>query len=173
MASGLINGKTALLLTPLVTATCSLFFARDEHLFLSGFTDKKHSALANKLLPTYFERFFYDSFPMLMSTLGGTFWGSLGAIYVTRPLLDRKGSYAWYVATAVLSMAHLGFVPMVAGPIKDMIDDGNADAEVEEEEKNVDKLKTWLGVNKVRMLTVDLAAFACAFIAAAKTLGVD
>lgn len=175
MASGLFSGKTVLLLAPLVSSTCSLFFGRDEHFFLSGLTKQPHRAGANKIIPSYFGYFFERGVFGVLALLGVTCSASVGAIYYAKPLLEEKGTLWWYGGAASMAVAHLLFSPWVIPSIK-ALDAAKATSDKagqdDGQETNAKHLEEWLRVNFVRTVTVDLAAFLCAFIAVGKTMNV-
>lgn len=175
MASGLFRGKAVLLIAPLVSSTCSLFFGRDEHFFLSGLTVQPHRAGANKIIPSYFGHFFKQGVTGVIGLLGVTFWASLGAIYYAKPLLEDNGSLWWYGGAASMAVAHLLFIPWIIPSVKALDaakQESDKASQDDGQERNVQHLDAWLKVNFVRTVTVDLAAFVCAFIAVGKTLNV-
>ncbi|KND93616.1 hypothetical protein TOPH_01553 [Tolypocladium ophioglossoides CBS 100239] len=162
MASGAFNAKAALLLTPLVSSTASLVLAWDHHIFLSVFTRRETQAHSNAILPQYWRVFFPRGLTQVISLLGVTTSASVAAVVAYRGLLQRRGALRWYVATAALAVGHLVFAPLVAGPIKSMLDDEGGEGKGKGEGEgrtNVDAQREWLRVNVVRMLTADLGAW--------------
>ncbi|KAF4466319.1 integral membrane [Fusarium albosuccineum] len=170
MASGaFFNPRTLLLVAPLVSSTCSLWYAHDQDFFLKLFTqapvDRKK---ANEILPTYIKTFFDSGVWYVVSLLGITFWTSLANIWLERPLLESRGSTAWYGWTAALALGHLAYVPAVAWKLQALWEDNAAAAGTD----NVGMLGRWLTVNMTRMLTTDLGAWLCAVVAISRTLAV-
>lgn len=166
MASGaFFNPKATLLVTPLVSATCSLWYAADQELFFRLFTLPSTRERSDALLPTYFKPFFNIGVWRVIALLGTTTWASVGCIYTAKPLLQSRGSLGWYAGAAALATAHLVYVPFVAPLIEAIVEDrGTA------EKTNVDVLGEWLRVNLVRTWTTDLGAWVCAVVAVTKTL---
>ena len=164
-----INGKAALLLAPLVSSTCSLWFSQDQHLFFSTFTQPALRARSNALLPPFWRSFFKKGLVRVVGLLAITTWTSVGSIYLHGNQLRDAGSYWWYAGAAAMGVSHLFFVPAVAPKIQAM-------SEGKEKEdakgKNVRAQDEWVSVNWVRMLTVDTAAWVCAMVAVAKTVKV-
>ncbi|OIW32346.1 hypothetical protein CONLIGDRAFT_266872 [Coniochaeta ligniaria NRRL 30616] len=166
MASKLFfDPLVALRAAPLVSATCTLLYAYDQHFFLGLLNRPDTRQHSRPLLPAFFRSFFREGVVFVVAMLAVTTWGSVANLYVNRPSLSARGSFGWYVAGAVLSSSHLLFVPGVAPSIK-RITGAEAGGE---EDVNAD-LDEWLGVNKVRMLTVDLAAWVACVVAVGKSL---
>ncbi|KAF4983184.1 hypothetical protein FZEAL_1341 [Fusarium zealandicum] len=170
MASGaFFNPRALLLVTPLVSSTCSLWFAWDQDMFLKIFTqepvDRKK---ANEMLPSYITAFFPTSLPRVVSLIGITFWTSLASIWLERPLLESRGSVKWYACTAALASGHLVYVPAVAWKLRALWED----ASEAEGTDNVGMMRRWLDVNMARMLTTDIGAWCCAVVAVSRTLSI-
>jgi len=200
MASGAFAGgidpKKALLLAPLASSTASLVFGWDQHLFLSLLTAAPHG---EAVLPGYWRALFPRGVAQVLALLSVTAGASAGAAWAHGGLLRRTGSLGWYAAAGVLALGHLGFVPAVAGRIRDLLEradgegagagagaglgdvnqkgvegeEGENGEEKKKEEKssksNVELQREWLQINLVRTLTTDLGAWVCAFVAAVKT----
>ncbi|KAJ9143175.1 hypothetical protein NKR19_g7008 [Coniochaeta hoffmannii] len=155
----------ALRAAPLVSSTCTLLYARDQQFFL-GLLNRPDTRRHSKgLLPPFFRTFFREGVAFVVAMLAATTWGSVANLYVRRAGLRARGAFWWYVAGAVLSSSHLLFIPGVAPSIKRI-----SDAKGEEGEDVNGDLDEWLGVNKVRMLTVDLAAWVACVVAVGKSL---
>ncbi|TWU70560.1 hypothetical protein ED733_000485 [Metarhizium rileyi] len=177
MASGaFFTPKKALLLAPFVSSTCSLLFAWDQNLFLTIFTSPELSDRVNPVLPGYWRVFFPRGLAQVVSLLGATTWTSVAALVCHGALLQRKGAWPWYVATAALAVGHLVFVPFVAPAIKYILDDeGGMSKErklAEPGSRNVDMQERWLWFNRVRLLTTDLGAWVCCVVGIMKTFDV-
>jgi len=78
-------------------------------------------------------------------------WSAVANLYPGTPNASR----CWYVAGLVAAVGHMAFVPIVMGPVKDIIDDKRG-KEVGEGSR-VDMAR-WVGVHKVRMLVANLPA---------------
>ncbi|PGH16122.1 hypothetical protein AJ80_05337 [Polytolypa hystricis UAMH7299] len=166
MASGLFFSPQKLLhLTPLITATSSLTYAHDENFYLSNFLYPAHQPLSNQILPSYFSRMFNTGVWIVI----GTHAVNIGSAIATLVSLKNQtgggsgilNSQAgkWYTAGLILSIAHFAFVPFVAYPVRDIVEDRS-------EGKSTGGLKRWLDVHRVRVLLVDLPCWMC-FLAAA------
>lgn len=173
MASKLFfDPLVALRAAPLVSSTCTLLYARDQHLFLgllNGPESRPHSAA---LLPAYFRGLFRQGVAFVVAMLAATAWTSAANVYApaARPRLRATGALGWYGAAAALSSAHLLFIPLVA-PSVTRICEAKGEGEGEGEGKDVNAaLDEWLAVNKLRMLTVDLAAWLACVVAVGKSL---
>lgn len=165
--------KTALLVAPLVSSTCTLLFGFDQDLFLRLLTLRSTYRDANSLLPAYWHVFLHRSLPRVLSYITTTAATSLAAIFVARPLLQRRGTVGWYAGAAACAAAHLAWVPWVTGPIKAMVEDEGVAIEEEEGLTNVDHQVGWLKVNLARTVTTDLLGWVCAVVAVTKTLAVE
>lgn len=167
MTSGLFfDPMAALAITPLVSSTCTLLFARDQHFFLRIFNTPENRPKSNKLLPTYFKTFFYTGLPGLVGFLGVTFWSCVGNYYWRHDALVSNQSLKWYLAGSGLALSHLLFAPFVASPIQAIVGNDRSKGEPTE------LLDRWLGLNLVRTLTVDFAAWACIVVAVIKNVAV-
>ncbi|KAF1808601.1 hypothetical protein P152DRAFT_424484 [Eremomyces bilateralis CBS 781.70] len=166
-----VNLRTALLVAPLISTSCSLWFAADQHFFLQIFTRPECRERSNVLLPDYFRAFFSAGLPRVVGLLGITTWASVGSIWQARPLLESHGSLKWYMATAALAVGHLVFVPAVAPRIQGIAEGGFERGHGGGQKSNVDLLREWLRINMVRTLTTDLGAWLCCLMAVSKTLG--
>jgi hypothetical protein len=165
MASRLFfDPLVALRLAPLVSSTCTLLYAHDQHFFLGLLNRPETRPHSTPLLPPYFRAFFREGVVLVIAMLAVTTWGSVANLYYVgraarAGAASGSGSWWWYVAGAALSSSHLLFIPAVAPSVKRISDAGEGGgADVN------GALDEWLAVNKLRMLTVDLAAWvACVF----------
>ncbi|KPM43997.1 hypothetical protein AK830_g2520 [Neonectria ditissima] len=168
MASGaLFNPRTLLLVTPLISTTCSLWYSHDQDRFLGLITqlDKKK---ADAILPAYIRSFFRRGTAEVVGLIAATVCSSLASIWLYRPELETRGSLHLYAWTAALAVGHLAWVPAVAWKLKALVDETAA----AEGTTNVGMMERWLRVNFVRMLTSDLGAWLCALAAVSTTLSV-
>ncbi|EAQ92063.1 hypothetical protein CHGG_00298 [Chaetomium globosum CBS 148.51] len=82
----------ALRITPLISTTCTLLYARDQDFFLRLFNHPaSHRAKSRPFLPSYWQAFFRRGIYLVVGCLGATFWSSLANLYVRRPMLHAKG----------------------------------------------------------------------------------
>ncbi|KAF5026520.1 hypothetical protein F66182_1380 [Fusarium sp. NRRL 66182] len=170
MASGaFFNPRVLLLVSPLVSSSITLWFARDQDSFLSIFTKPPvDRQKANEILPSYISAFYGSGPWAVLSFIGLTFTSSMASIYLEQPLLQSRGSLAWYGWSAALAFGHLAYVPAVAWKLKALWEDKSE----EQGTDNVGMLGRWLTVNKTRLFTTDLGAWLCAVVAVSRTLSV-
>ncbi|KAI0594413.1 hypothetical protein F4775DRAFT_574130 [Biscogniauxia sp. FL1348] len=166
MASGLFfDPMVALRAAPLVSSTCTLLYAWDQHLFLSLLNARQVREHSRPLLPPYFKTFFRKGLPMVLGFLTVTTSTAVANLYTQRAALQARGSLWWYTAGAALAVSHLGFVPFVAPSVQALMEASSED----DTNKTLDE---WLSVNMVRSLTVDLGAWIAVAVAVVKTLRV-
>lgn len=162
MASRLFfDPLVALRAAPLVSSTCTLLFAWDQHLFLSNFNLPETRKQTGLIISPYFKSFFQRAIWQVLGFITVTASTSVLNLYTGRPLLNARGSASWYMAGATLSAGHLLFVPIIAPKVRDLAEDTKGDSN--------DSLDRWLSINAVRGLTVDLAAWVACIIAVGKT----
>ncbi|KAI1641218.1 hypothetical protein F4809DRAFT_216543 [Biscogniauxia mediterranea] len=166
MASGLFfDPMVALRAAPLVSSTCTLLYAWDQHLFLSLLNARQVREHSRPMIPIYFKKLFYRALPMVLGFLTVTTSTAVANLYTQRATLQARGSLWWYTAGAALAVSHLGFVPFIAPSVKGMIEASSED----DANKSLDE---WLSVNMIRSLTVDLGAWIAVTVAVVKTLRV-
>ncbi|KAM0421443.1 hypothetical protein ACHAPT_010797 [Fusarium lateritium] len=111
------------------------------------------------LLTTFFRR----GLPFVVSLITVSSWSGVANVYVQRRTLHARGSLWWYVAGTALAAGHLLFVPWIAPSCQAIMENGEG-TDINQ------SLDEWLAVNSVRMLSVDLAAWAAFVVAVVKTL---
>lgn len=170
MASNLFfDPLVALRATPLVSTTCTLLFAYEQHFFLSLFNRPQTRPETRRFLPAYFTMFFAEGVVQVFGFLGVTAVSSLANLYLHNRgtvLLDEQGAYWWYAAAAGLAVSHLLYTPLVAPPVFAI----RGDRPLKQGEDVNTKLDDWLWANKLRMLTTDLGAWMAAVFAVGRTL---
>lgn len=150
MASGLFFDPLKLLrLAPLVTTTSSLMYAWDEHWFLSGFPRPEYKHHSEAMLPRYFRRFFEQGIWIVASLNTLTLSSSVANLLIDRPALDRLGSSRWYWAGLGFTVCHFLFVPLIAYPIRDIMEDRSKGHSTKD-------LKRWIDIHRIRVLVADL-----------------
>lgn len=165
MASGLFfDPLVALRVAPLVSSTCTLLYAWDQQFFFGALNAPERRTISQPVLSPYFRAAFYPGLVFVVSVLGVTTWSSIANLYTHRAALHANQSFVWYVAGAVLSASHLLFVPAIASSCKALID---TDSKESDASAALDK---WLSINRLRMWTVDLAAWGATIVAVTKTL---
>ena len=153
----------ALRALPLVSSTCTLLFGRDQSFFL-GLLNRPETRNASKpMLRTYFSDFFQSGVKFVVAAIGVSFWSGVANIFVRRTVLESRGSFWWYAAGSTAALSHLLFVPLVARPIQDIVEDKEG---VDPNER----LGDWIGVNSLRTWTVDLLGWVSFAMAVGKTL---
>lgn len=154
-----IDPLVALRAAPLISATCSLSFAWDQHFFLRLLNEPGTRENSKAMLSTYFPSFFRHATPYIVVLLSITMGTTIANLYIRPASLIATESTRWYKAGAIFAFGHLLFVPFVASSVKD-IHDQHGD--------NNNNLDRWLRVNAIRGLTVDLAAWVTFAIALSK-----
>lgn len=153
----------ALRAAPLLTSTCSLWFAWDQHFFLHIFNKPELRAKSNDLLPTYFRFFFRGGVTRVLVLISLTLSSSFATCFVNHDSHWANGSLRWYTAGMALAASHLAFVPAVAPKIQAIIEDSSNG-------QSTNDLDEWLKIHTWRGLTVDLAAWACFVVATVRNL---
>ncbi|KAK3290204.1 uncharacterized protein B0H64DRAFT_413624 [Chaetomium fimeti] len=165
MASRLFfDPVVALRAAPLVSATCTLLYARDQDFFLRIFNEPGNREKSRALLPSYWRIFFRRGVVVVVGCLAATFWSSIANLFVRRRALEATQSFWWYVAGAALAAGHLLFIPAVAPSVRAI---SNADKDGTDPNSALDG---WLVINRFRMWTVDIAAWAACAVAVTRTL---
>ncbi|KAF3769764.1 hypothetical protein M406DRAFT_248376 [Cryphonectria parasitica EP155] len=165
MASGLfVDPATLLRLTPLISSTCTLWFAWDQRVMYGTFAHRDLEEQSKAILPLWWKKVLeIHDIERVLFPLTVTSVTSIINIRKYGSLLRAKGSWAWYAAGAALAVGHLAFVPGVVYKIKAMIDDNGKGEAVEQQRR-------WLTVHTLRTLTVDLGAWVACVIAVARTV---
>lgn len=147
-------------LVPVVTSTVSLWFAFDQYFFLGIFLHKDVEPGAKHVLTPYWNTMIGTGLGYVIAPLLCTM-ASTAAILNNTPteLLQARGSYAWYIASAAFTAGHFAFVPAVLPKIRGLSNGGLTPV-----------LRQWMRVHVSRGVTVDFLCWATAVVAAAKTL---
>jgi hypothetical protein len=148
----------ALAVAPLVSSTCTLWYAFDQHHFLSIFTTHPDDKF-EKFIPDYFTRFFAAGLPRVLGLLGTTCLSVAANYYYRYDALVAKQSLKWYLVGAALAVSHLSFASLVLPRIKEL------QGKYGGCHKSTQVLSEWLYYHNIRTYTVDLAAWACFAVA--------
>lgn len=149
-----------LYLIPVVTSTVSLWFAFDQYFFLGIFLRKNVEPGAKHVLTPYWNTMFSTGLGYVIAPLVGTIASTVAILGTTSTeLLLERGSYSWYIASALLAAGHFAFVPAVLPKIKSLSNGGLTPA-----------LRQWMRVHLTRAITVDLFCWVACLVASAKTL---
>ncbi|PCH05325.1 Hypothetical protein PENO1_023200 [Penicillium occitanis (nom. inval.)] len=152
------NPLTALAIAPLVSSTCTFWYAFDQNYFLSIFTTHPDDKF-EKAIPDYFTRFFTADLPRVLGILGTTCLSVAGNYLYRYDSLVASQSLKWYLAGAALAVSHLSFTPLVLPHIQ-RLQGKNGICHIP---KYV--LSEWLYWHNIRSYTVDLAAWVCFAVA--------
>lgn len=149
---------SALAIAPLVSSTCTLWYAFDQHHFLSILTTHPDDKFED-VIPDYFRRFFAAGLPRVLGLLGTTCLSVAGNYVYRYDSLLVNRSLKWYLAGAALAVSHLSFTPLVLPHIQRLQRRGwpfRIATYV---------LSEWLYWHNFRTYTVDLAAWLCFAVA--------
>ncbi|PKY00806.1 hypothetical protein P168DRAFT_293212 [Aspergillus campestris IBT 28561] len=155
MASRVIfDPLIALRLAPLVSSTCSLWFAWDQNIFFGNFIHPANRTASDRILPTYFQTFFRSGVIWVLTLLGLSL-STAGINIVMDPAsLAQSQSLRWYAAGAAFTAGHALYAPIVAPIVRAISEDRSKGHSTRD-------LERWLWWNTLRMGTVDLAAWVC------------
>ena len=146
-------------ITPLIAATLTLDHAFDSNLFLSALNQPETRSKSNAALSSYFPVVSHAGFYRRLTSVSLTVIASIANLY-------SRGSPArpWYRAGAILAVTHFIFMPfMIASKEAIRTNHPARDANI--------ALDEWLWYNRLRGMTVDLAAFVTLGVAVVKSLG--
>ncbi|KAK2040428.1 hypothetical protein LZ31DRAFT_474555 [Colletotrichum somersetense] len=165
MASRLFfDPMVALRVAPLVSSTCTLLYARDQHFFLGLFNRTAENRMKSApMLKSYFGDFFRRGVGFVLGVIAISVTTATANLYIQPEALRRTGASWWYALGAAMSAGHLAYVPFVAPRVKALME-----AEGEEDVNGI--LDSWLGVNWWRTVTVDFGAWLAFGVAVATSL---
>lgn len=111
MASGLfVDPATLLRLAPLISSTCTLWFAWDQRVTYSTFTHPDLRAESAAILPLWWRKVFeLHDVERVLFPITVTAVASVVNIRRHGGLLRSKGSWAWYAAGAALAVGQYVF----------------------------------------------------------------
>lgn len=151
---------TILHIAPIVCSTISIWFAFDQWFFLRIFLKKDIEPQTRHFLTSYWTTFADDGIPIVLLGVAGTAASTVAVLTTDSDnILREKGSYYWYMASAIFAVSHLTFAAKILPVIKDLKEGGLGPA-----------LRRWIRVHNTRALTVDLACWVTCMVASAKTL---
>jgi len=162
------------LILPLCTSSATLGLSLFQYpLFLSFLSPKKTNDKPHRISGTPLSAFWFSFLTPAATLISALTLTSAGAGFLasrwlnTHKTLETTEVGKWYLIGAGLSLGHIAFVPMVAGPIKRMVEGGrvgDSGKEVNEKEvegRNEKEMMTWLFVHTLRTLVVDVPALWC------------
>lgn len=140
---------------PVLTATVTVTYGFCERLFLGTFPQENvGKEKANAILPAYFESTFKSGISVVLVGYTSTIILGLSNVVGKNSIDSQSLGRACYWAGIGLAALHFTFVPFVATPVKDIIEDrpqGNS----------VKRLKDWLDVHAIRIALADIPSWAC------------
>jgi Domain of unknown function (DUF1772) len=151
------------LILPLCTSSATVGLAVFQYPVFLSFLQAKPST-AGRPLSRYWEPFLKQGGGVILG-LGLT--SSISGLVSWRWLqthghLETTAVSKWYGYGALFALAHFAFVPLVAGPIKTMMDVAESSkSEDEVEETNRKEMGNWLLWHTVRTVVADLPALWC------------
>ena len=151
------------LILPLCTSSATVGLALYQYPVLLSFISAEPS-VAGKPLSRFSEQFFKSGTAVQVAVgLATAVSGVLSARWLkTHQTLETTDVSNWYTYGAILAAGHFVFVPLVASPIKKMVDSAastNSDDVIEQ--SNRAEMKTWLTWHTVRTVVTDLPALWC------------
>lgn len=158
------TGMTLLYLVPLISSTCSLYFAWDQFFFLRLLLKKDIQTHSNRLQASYWKTFFPQAAGIVVGLISITSGSTCAILRTSAGLLQDKGSYNWYLAGGTLALCHLFWVPRIK-PVIESLQDSEKDIEM-----GPQVLQRWINIHTTRALTVDIACWVSCIVAAVKTL---
>ena len=154
------------LILPLCTSSATVGLALFQYPLFMSFIQARPS-IAGKPLSRYWEPFLKQGGAVIIGTgvtsavSGLISWNWLQ----NHAHLETTDVSQWYLYGALFSLAHFAFVPLIATPIKNMIDAAGegegAKSESDVDESNRKEMATWLIWHTLRSLLADLPALAC------------
>ncbi|KAI1401839.1 hypothetical protein F4819DRAFT_456884 [Hypoxylon fuscum] len=145
-------------IAPVISSTCTLWLAIDQHSSLQILTRPRIHGLDERFLPSYFIAFFDSIVYRVVGLLLTTMASVAGIVRFSDMSSGEHCSNHWYVASACLAMVHLLVYPVIAPHVEALRRDCR--------EKNVDELQGWLRIHRLRTLIIDLPAWMCCVIGA-------
>ncbi|KAA8917266.1 hypothetical protein TRICI_000604 [Trichomonascus ciferrii] len=143
---------------PVLTTTATVVYGLNERLYLGVFVRKEQQAKANAILPGYFDVLFRKGVKYVVtgytSTIGFALANLVGGSYA---MAKSSPSTQLYWTGLGLAALHFAFVPLVAGSIKDIVED-------QPEGKTTSRLQDWLDIHRFRLIFADIPSWLC-FIA--------
>ncbi|KAI1746039.1 hypothetical protein F4680DRAFT_442308 [Xylaria scruposa] len=150
-------------LVPVITSTCSLWYAWDQYEQMTVFCQAEVKGLSNQILPRYFTSFFNRGVPRVLGLLATTVLSCAAILrYSASGFLREQGAFPWYVAGLSLAVGHMAWAPSILPPVKAMEHDAK--------DKNIAHLEKWLRLHVWRSLTVDIGAWICCVVGTVKSL---
>ncbi|KAI1822643.1 hypothetical protein F4861DRAFT_380778 [Xylaria intraflava] len=154
-------------LVPVISSTCSLYFAWDQLFFLRIFLKKDVVLHGNRLQAAYWQSFFPAASPIIIGLIAVTSGSSLTLLRTSADALQQNGAYNWYLAGGAFALCHFFWVPPI-WPVINKLQDGKKDVD-----KGAETLNRWLNIHLTRFMSVDIACFVSCLVGAVKVLSVQ
>lgn len=153
MASGIVFDPMRLLrLAPLISSTGSLVYATSELLHNTAWLQPAIRKESNPVLPKWYS-FVFNRGVGIVLLLNITSTSTAAAnLWLEHPGSTSSLSTKLYWAGLVSAVGHLVFVPWVARPVQNIVEDRS-------EEGATSEISKWLGVHKIRMAIADVPAW--------------
>lgn len=163
-----LNAMLLLHTLPLATSTATLAHALLELHTTSAFLIPNIRTTSNTILSTWFGRVFNRAVLTVVGLNMTTIVTAATTLYLdsSRNELQTTGFYWMGLLGAI---GHLAFVPLVAGPVKQVIEGQDGHENGKGDNSASVGMAKWVGVHRVRMLVADLPAW-ISFLGAVLTL---
>ncbi|KAK1059998.1 hypothetical protein LTR12_014819 [Friedmanniomyces endolithicus] len=153
------------LILPLCTSSATLGLALFQYPIFLGFLRAQPSIAGTPLSRFWAATVTPGTTLIVAIAITSTISGIASSSWLhTHATLETTDVSSWYTYGAVLAAGHLAFAPLVAGPVRRIMEGGESGSGMSEEEvegRNRVEMKTWLTIHTVRMLLVDLPALFC------------
>lgn len=153
------------LILPLCTSSATVGLALFQYPVFYSFLQSSEKN-AGRPLSRYWEPYMKLGYPVIIACgLTSAVSGALSWRWLSgHGQLETTEVAKWYGYGAILAFARFAFLPIVAGPIKKMVDAGKA--EVTTSDDDVDKanreaMQTWMILHSARTFLFDLPALWC------------
>lgn len=139
-------------IAPLITSTGTLVYATSELIFNTAFLESRIRRESDAVLPIWYSKVFKNAIWLVVGLNMLT-----TSTAMTNGILDHYRnitgfSTRFYWVGLAVAFGHMMFIPGVAGPINNIIED-------KAEEGATSEMAKWLRVHRVRMLVADFPAW--------------
>ncbi|KAJ5655749.1 hypothetical protein N7507_007699 [Penicillium longicatenatum] len=163
-----LNTTLLLQILPLATSTATLAHALLELHTTSAFLIPNIRTASNTILPTWFRRVFNRAVITVVGLNMTTIVAAATTLYLDSSRNELRTTRFYWMGM-LGAIGHLAFVPLVAGPVKQVVDNQNRREKGKEGDSASAWMAKWVGVHRVRMLVADLPAW-ISFLGAVLTL---
>lgn len=163
-----LNTNLLLHTLPLATSTATLAHALLELHTNSAFLVPKIRPASNNILPTWFRRVFNRAVITVVGLNMTTILTAAATLYLNYSKNELQTTRFYWMGL-LGAIGHLAFVPLVAGPVKQVMEGQNERENGNEGDLASAGMAKWLDVHRVRMVAADLPAW-ISFLGAVLTL---